>query len=55
MKPTPEDRTDAQVPFEDMVAAILKVDPEGIAGSKRGKKKDEDEMPSDNTPTDTDT
>lgn len=47
MTPGSDDRTlGDEVPFEDMVAAILRVDPEGITG-KRGKKKDEDETPDD--------
>ncbi|MCU1355191.1 MAG: hypothetical protein JWM89_609 [Acidimicrobiales bacterium] len=29
-----------QVPFEDMVAALLKVDPEGITGQKAKPKAD---------------
>ncbi|MGI8755165.1 MAG: hypothetical protein ACR2MB_04760 [Acidimicrobiales bacterium] len=42
-----DDQTAAPVPFEDVVAALLKVDPEGIIGQTKGKgtRKDEGDDP----------
>lgn len=38
----------AEVPFEDVVAAILRVDPQGITGKRTKKDEDHDCEPSDN-------
>lgn len=40
MSQTPDSPEPDEVPFEDMVAALLQVDPEGIVGQK-AKPKDE--------------
>lgn len=45
-KPPPENPAD-EPEFEDIVAALLKVDPKGITGQRAAKKPDDDADPED--------